>query len=151
MVTMNSLRARQRQRFRRELLVGSVRYRLLGGLGLLVLAMWYGSWAAAHLARHGAERDAFDRPVVNFASRIVTAPDVEVRFVPKTEDEVYLLAVVRAQQDTVFGVTLLLFRWILTSVVAGMGMVLLTAGATEWEVRSALASAQTPGAMTAEP
>lgn len=137
---MTSTRDRQRQRFRRDLLVGPLRRRLLGGLALLVVAIAYGGWAAVHLARPGAERDTFDGPVVRFASRIVTAPDVDVPFAPGSENEVYLLAVIRAQQDVVFGVTLLLFRCGAATVLAGLGLVLLTAGATEWEVRSALAT-----------
>lgn len=137
---MTTIRDRQRQRFKREFLVGAARHRLFGGLVLLVLALWYGAWSAAHLTRPGAERDTFDRPIVRFASTLVTAPDVEVPFSPKTENEVYLLAVVRSQQDIVFGVTLLLFRCGAAAIMAGLGLVLLTAGATEWEVRSALAS-----------
>lgn len=134
---MDDERNRQ-HRFRRELLVGPLRHRLLGGLALLVLSLWYGTWAAAHLARPGAERDTFDAPVVRFASRLVTAPDVDVPFDARTENEVYLLAIVRAQQDIVFGVTLLLLRCGSAAIVAGLGLVLLTAGATEWEVRSSL-------------
>ena len=43
----------------------------------------------------------------------------------------------RDQQDLLFGITVLLLRLVVTGTVAGVGLILLTAGSTEWELRSA--------------
>lgn len=115
---------------------GRARVRVLAGFGIMVLGLAYGSWAAGRLGHRGAERAAFDQPIVRAAGQIVWAPDRLPDLRPQTSNEVLLLALVRDQQDMVFGLTLLLFRAILALTVGGLGMVLLTAGSTEWELAS---------------
>lgn len=123
-------------RFDRKALRGRSRRNLAGGLLLLILSLAYGSWATARLATRGAERTTFDTPVVRVAASLVTSPDVRPDFDPKTSTEFYLLAVITDQQDILFGLTLLVLRLLVAGTAAGLGLVLLTAGATEWEVRS---------------
>lgn len=48
------------------------------------------------------------------------------------------------RQDALFGMTVLALRLIVALTVAGLGLVLLTAGSTEWELRSELAATSTP-------
>lgn len=123
-------------RFDRRLLSGRTRRNLFGGLLLLAAGLGYGTWAIARLASRGAEPHAFDVPVIRVASTLVIPPDVRPAFTPTTDDETYLLAVITDQQDILFGLTVLLLRLVVAGTVAGLGLVLLTAGATEWEVRS---------------
>ena len=127
---------RPRKPFRWSALHGRALHRLLAGLLLMTVAAAYGSWGLRRLAHRGAERDAFDRPVVAVAERLVLPPDVQPAFEPATDNERLLLAVITDQQDALFGLTVLLLRALLIAVVAGFGLVLLTAGSTEWEVRS---------------
>lgn len=56
--------------------------------------------------------------------------------VPENNRELYLVTVISDQQDTMFGLTLLVLRMILALTIGGFGLVLMTAGATEWEVLS---------------
>jgi hypothetical protein len=128
-------------RFRRSALNRRARWRLVGGLLLLFLSLAYATWGAARLGTAGDDGRALDRPLVGVAARM-TAP--LRRFVPqgepRTEDEQMLRAIVRDQQDVVFGLTVLLLRLVLASTVGGLGLVLLTAGSTEWELRSEVAT-----------
>ncbi|MGE0448912.1 MAG: hypothetical protein AB7Q29_04945 [Vicinamibacterales bacterium] len=136
------LRRRRPSRFDRRLLRGRALRNLAGGLLLLTIGLGYGTWSTARLAMRGAERTTFDGAVVRFAGSIVRAPDVRPSFRAKTGDEAYLLAVINDQQDILFGLTLLLLRLLIAGTSAGLGLVLSTAGATEWEVRSELARAE---------
>ena len=131
----------QRARFRIDALNRRARWRMLAGLALLFLSLAYATVAGKGLGQPGLEADALDRPVVRMASTL-TAP--LRRFVPggepRTEDERLLRALVRDQQDVVLGLTVLLLRLVVASTVGGLGLVLLTAGATEWELRSEAAA-----------
>jgi hypothetical protein len=123
---------------------GRARTRVLFGVAVLAVALAYGTWATRRLGERGAERATFDQPLVRTAARLIQAPDRLPRIEPRTSVEVELLAVARDQQDVLFGLTVLLLRLLLTGTVAGLGMVLLTAGSTEWELASAAARAAAP-------
>ncbi len=47
-----------------------------------------------------------------------------------------MVTVISDQQDVLVGMTVLLLRLVIALTAGGLGLVLLTAGATEWEVRS---------------
>ncbi len=115
---------------------GRVRTRMVMGVALLTLALGYGTWATNRLAYRGSERSTFDQPVVEAAGRVVRRPDRIPDLPTRTTTELELSAVARDQQDMLFGLTVLLARLLVAAPVAGLGLVLLTAGATEWEVRS---------------
>jgi hypothetical protein len=139
--TVSVAPALPRSRFRRDALNRRARWRLLGGLAILFLSLGYGTWAASRLGKAGLEAAALDRPVIRVATRMTAPlrrylPEGE----PKTDDEMLLRAVVRDQQDVVFGLTVLVLRLVLASTVGGLGLVLLTAGSTEWELRSEAAA-----------
>lgn len=123
-------------RFSWDVFAGRIRRRIFTGLLLLAVAVGYGTWAGRRLAERGAERSAFDQPLVGVAGRVVRRldriPDVRER----TFAEAELAAIARDQQDLLFGLTVLLLRLVATGTVAGLGLVLLTAGSTEWEIRS---------------
>jgi hypothetical protein len=102
----------------------------------------YGGWAAVHLGRRGADTTAWDQVLVNTAMRMVPPP-VHLRTIqPRNDRELYLMTVVSDQQDILSGLMVFVLRMILSATVAGLGLVLLVAGATEWEVRSALTGAR---------
>jgi hypothetical protein len=125
---------------------GRVRSRVLLGVAILSIALTYGTWATQRLAQRGSERGTFDQPIVSAAGRLVQRPD-RIPVVPiRTETELELSAVARDQQDLLFGLTVLLLRLLLTGSVAGLGLILLTAGSTEWELRSELPRASDPPA-----
>ncbi len=124
-------------RFAWSLFTGRVRTRVLAGALVLAVALSYGGWAARRLGQRGSERQTFDHALVSAAGRIVQRPD-RVPDVPTTTTlELELAAVARDQQDLLFGITVLLLRLVVTGTVAGVGLILLTAGSTEWELRSA--------------
>lgn len=123
-------------RFGRALLTGRCRRNLVVGLALLVLAVGYGSWGAYHFAQRGADADTFDKPVVRAALRMVPPPFHLKDVFPRTDRELYLSTVISDQQDVMFGLALFILRMIVSLTLGGLGLVLLTAGATEWEVRS---------------
>lgn len=108
----------------------------MAGLLVLVLAAAYGTWAAWRLGERGGDARAFDRPIVELAQRLTSLPEALRGARPQTQREVYLMAVIGHQQDTMRGLTVLVLRMILTVTVAGLGLVLLTAASTEWEIRS---------------
>lgn len=119
---------------------GRVRTRILLGIVILALSLGYGTWATRRLSNRGSERATFDQALVSMAGEVVRRPD-SVPDVPATTSvEVELLAVARDQQDLLFGLTVLLLRLVVAGTVAGGGLVLLTAGSTEWELRSQAAS-----------
>ena len=131
--------ARVSQRFRWSLFQGRCRRNLLVGLVLCVVAGAYGSWAAHRLANRGADARAFDRPLVSLAQSLVRPPAGVRAFRPQTTGEFYLLTEVSDQRDVLEGLTAFLLRLIIVMTGGALGMVLLTAGATEWEIRSGYA------------
>jgi len=121
------------------------RTRLLVGLVLLVIGLGYGSWAALRFGIRGGAASGFDRPIVNVARSLVPAPFVTQTMRPTNNRELVMMSTVFAQHDTVTGFAVLLLRLIAALTVVGFGLVLLTAGSTEWEVRSEFARARTGG------
>jgi hypothetical protein len=102
---------------------------------LLAASLAYGTWGTRRLAERGSERQTFDRPLVAMAGRLVRPPDTFPMPRVTTPLELELSALVRDQQDLLFGLTVLLFRVVASATVGGLGLVLLTAGSTEWELR----------------
>jgi hypothetical protein len=118
---------------------GRCRARLLAGLALMVLGLGYATWGTARLA--GADvRSRIDGPVVDFARRLVAPPQLPHGFRAANDRERMLVGALVGRQDALFGLTLLVLRSIVAMTVAGLGLVLLTAGSTEWEIRSELAA-----------
>ena len=124
------------RRFQWAAFRGRCRRNLVSGLVLLAVVGAYGIWAGQRFSRRGADLSAFDQPLVRAAARMVPPP-VHLRTIqPSNSRELYLATVVSDQQDVMFGLSVLLLRLIVTMTLGGLGLVLLTAGATEWEVRS---------------
>jgi hypothetical protein len=123
-------------RFDRSVFRGRCRRNLLGGLLLLLLGCAYGWWGAHQFQQRGADRTAFDQPLVRAAQRMVPWPRHLKNVQPENDRELYLSAVITDQQDVMTGLVLLALRMIAALTAAGLGLVLVTAGATEWEVRS---------------
>jgi hypothetical protein len=123
-------------RFQRSAFRGRCRRNLAAGLVFLALATTYGMWAGARFGRRGADAGAFDRPIVRAAGQLARAPEHLKTIRPANDRELYLAAVVSDQQDLIFGLTALVLRMIVVLTIGGLGLVLLTSGATEWEVRS---------------
>jgi hypothetical protein len=73
---------------------------------------------------------------VRAAQRMVPPPKHLKDVWPENSRELYLAAVITDQQDVMFGLVLLMIRMIAAATAGGLGLVLVTAGATEWEVRS---------------
>ena len=127
-------------RFHWSVLRGRCRRNLLGGLVLLLMAIAYGTWAGNRFRTRGADATAFDQPIVRAATQMVTAPPHLLGIKPQNDREVYLVTVVSDQQDVMLGLVVLLLRTIVALTVGGLGLVLTTAGATEWEIRSEVAA-----------
>jgi len=123
-------------RFSLEVFRGQVRSRVVLGAVILALALTYGTWATRRLAQRGSERHTFDQVLVSAAGQLVQRPDRVPDIPVRTSTEVELSAVARDQQDLLFGLTVLLLRLLATGTVGGLGLILLAAGSTEWEVRS---------------
>jgi hypothetical protein len=103
---------------------------------MLLIAGGYAIWAASHLSVRNSDDRAFDQVFVS-AARSVTALPAQVQGItPQSNRELYLKAVITDQQDLMFGMALFMLRMIVTVTVGGLGMVLLTAASTEWEIRS---------------
>jgi hypothetical protein len=115
---------------------GRVRSRVVLGVVILALALSYGTWSTQRLSQRGSERQTFDQPLVSAAGRLVQRPDRIPHVLTRTQTELELSAVARDQQDLLFGLTVLLLRLLMAGTVAGLGLVLLSAGSTEWEIRS---------------
>jgi hypothetical protein len=127
----------QSRRFSWRALRGRCRLCLIAGLVALTLAGSHGIWAARRFGRRGSDAQAFDQPLVRLAAQL-THPPAGLRGIePRNNEELYLVTVISDQQDTLFGLTVFVLRMIGTVTAAGIGLVLLTAGATEWEIRSA--------------
>lgn len=127
-------------RYRWSALNGRARRRLLGGTLLLVAALAYAGFAGAALARRGADDRAFDQPLVRLAVRMNPQPPHLFMYQPQNGREAYLSAVIRDQRDMVIGLTALVLRLIASVTVGGFGLILMTAGSIEWEVRSEAAA-----------
>jgi len=127
-------------RFHWSVLRGRCRRNLLGGLVLLLVALAYGIWAGNRFRSRGADATAFDQPIVRAAAGMVTAPPHLRTVKPQNDREVYLMAVVSDQHDVMLGLLVILLRLIVALTIGGLGLVLTTAGATEWEIRSEVAA-----------
>ena len=103
---------------------------------MLVVAGGHAIWAADHLSVRGADDRAFDQVLVSAARSVTALPDPVLQIKPQSDNELYLKAVVTDQQDLMFGMALFMLRMIVTLTIGGLGMVLLTAASTEWEIRS---------------
>jgi hypothetical protein len=123
-------------RFDRSLFRGRCRRNLLTGLALMLLGCVYGGWGAHQFGQRGADRWAFDQPLVRTAQQMVPPPTHLKNVWPENDRELYLSAVITDQQDVMFGLVLLILRMILALTSGGLGLVLVAAGATEWEVRT---------------
>jgi hypothetical protein len=123
-------------RFAWSALHGRCRRRLVAGLVVLAIALAYAVWVGRQFGRRGGDQRAFDQPLVRLAADLTRLPPPLRGFQPRNNDEMYLLAVITDQQDTLFGLTLLVMRLIPALTLMGVGLLLLTAGSTEWEIRS---------------
>jgi hypothetical protein len=123
-------------RFDRFAFRGRCRRNLLTGLVLMALGVAYGSWGAWQFGQRGADARAFDQPMVRAAQRMVPLPKHLKDVWPENSRELYLAAVITDQQDVMLGLVLFMLRMIAALTAGGLGLVLVTAGATEWEVRS---------------
>jgi len=123
-------------RFRWSALNGRARRRLaIGGL-LLAAALAYAWFAGAHFARRGADERAFDQPLVRLAVRMNPLPAHLFLYEPRTDREIYLAAAFRDQRDIAIGLTALVLRMIGAVTAGGFGLIMMTAGSIEWEIRS---------------
>ena len=123
-------------RYRWSALNRRARRRLLAGSLLLLAAVAYAAFAGFHMARRGADARAFDQPVVRLAARMNPLPVHLFMYEPQTGREDYLAAVIRDQRDMTIALTALVFRMIAAMTAGGFGVILMTAGSIEWEVRS---------------
>ena len=103
---------------------------------MLLVAGGHAIWAANHLSVRGSDDRAFDQVLVSAARSVTALPEQALALTPQTDRELYLKAVVTDQQDLMFGMALFMLRMIVTVTIGGLGMVLLTAASTEWEIRS---------------
>ena len=129
-------RTRPGSRFRWAALRGRCRRNLAAGLVLLAVAIVYGIYAGQRFGGRGNDRNNFDQPVVDLATRLNPPPAHLGSIQPRNNRELYLVTVVSDQQDIILGLTVLVFRMIATLTIGGLGLVLLSAGSVEWEVRS---------------
>jgi len=136
MSRMSMRLARASTRFKWSVFRGRCRRNLLAGLALFVLAAPYGIWAAERFATRGADAHAFDGGLVRLAERMISRPAYLRMIQPQNGRELYLVTVISDQRDVLVGMTVLVLRLIVVLTASGLGLVLMTAGATEWEVRS---------------
>lgn len=127
-------------RFVWSALRGACRRRLIAGLVLLALALGYGIYAGRQFGRRGSDAHVLDQPLVRAARGLTPAPRHLRSIEPANDRELYLVTVISDQQDVTFGLTLLILRTIVALTLGGLGLVLLTAGSTEWEIRSETAA-----------
>lgn len=123
-------------RFHWSALRGRCKRRIVAGLILLLVAALYATYAGQRFGTRGNDDGVFDQQLARLG-HLMTPPPVHMRSIsPQNERELYLVTVVKDQQDITFGLTMLVLRMIATLTVGGIGLVLLTAGSTEWEIRS---------------
>ena len=127
-------------RYRWSALNGRARRRLAVGGALLAAALAYAWFAGAHFARRGADEGAFDQPLIRLAVRMNPLPAHLFMYEPRTEGEIYLAAAFRDQRDVAIGLTVFVLRMIGAVTAGGFGLILMTAGSIEWEVRSEAAA-----------
>lgn len=123
-------------RFAWSALRGRCRRSLLTGVVLVAVAMAYGLFAGRQFGQRGSDDHVFDQPLVRAARAMTPTPRHLGTITPENTRELYLVTVISDQQDVTFGLTLLILRSIIVLTLGGLGMVLLTAGSTEWEIRS---------------
>jgi len=127
-------------RFRWSALNRRARRRLGGGFVLLLAALAYAGFAGFNMARRGADERAFDQPLVRLAVRMNPLPPHLFMYEPQTEREIYLAAAFRDQRDMAIALTALVLRLIGAVTAGGFGVILMTAGSIEWEIRSEAAA-----------
>ena len=103
---------------------------------MLLVAGGHALWAADRLSARGSDERAFDQVLVSAARSATALPGPVREITPQSDRELYLKAVITDQQDLMFGMALFMLRMIVTVTVGGLGIVLLTAASTEWELRS---------------
>ena len=123
-------------RFRWSALNRRARRRLAGGFVLLVTALAYAAFAGFAMASRGADERAFDRPLVRLAARLNPLPAHLFMYEPRTDGELYLAAAFRDQRDMAIALTAFVLRMIAAVTAGGFGLILMTAGSIEWEIRS---------------
>ncbi len=123
-------------RFAWSALRGRCRRSLIGGIILVSVSTGYVIYSGRQFGRRGSDAHVFDQPLVRAARAMTPAPRHLSTITPENTRELYLVTVISDQQDVTFGLTLLILRSILVLTLGGLGMVLLTAGSTEWEIRS---------------
>ena len=109
---------------------------MFAGLLLLVGASVYAAFAGTVFSQRGQDVRALDRPLALAALRMTPVPMHLASVRPENNRELYLVTVITDQHDVMFGMTLLVLRMIVALVAGGLGLVFLTAGSTEWEIRS---------------
>jgi len=127
-------------RFRWSTLRGRCRRQLVAGALILAAAAGYAWFAGVHMARRGSDQRAFDQPLVSLAVRLTPLPVHLFQYEPRNDRELYLATVIKDQRDMITALTALLLRMVVAVTAGGIGLVLLTAGSTEWEIRSETAS-----------
>jgi hypothetical protein len=127
-------------RFRWSALNARARRRLLAGLALLLAALAYGAFAGFTLARRGADQRAFDQPLARLAAGMNPLPPHLFMYEPRTDRELYLAAAFGDQRDMSVALTAFIMRMILSVTAGGFGLILMTAGSIEWELRSEAAA-----------
>lgn len=127
-------------RFRWSALNRRARRRLAAGFVLLLLALAYAGVAGFNMARRGADERAFDQPLVRLAGRMNPLPPHLFMYEPQTERELYLAAAFRDQRDMSLALTAFVLRLIASVTAGGFGLILMTAGSIEWEIRSEAAA-----------
>jgi hypothetical protein len=123
-------------RFRWSALNRRARTRLAGGFVLLLAALAYAAFAGFGLASRAADERAFDSALVRLATRMNPLPGDLFLYEPRTEREIYLAAAFRDQRDMAVALTAFVLRMIAAVTVGGFGLILMTAGSIEWEIRS---------------
>jgi hypothetical protein len=122
--------------FRWAALRGRCRFRIIAGLLLLLIAAGYGAYAGQRFGSRGNDERALDSALARVGHALTPPPVHMGGITPLNDRELYLVTVISDQQDVMFGLTMLILRGIATLTIAGVGLVLLTAGSTEWELRS---------------
>ncbi len=128
------------RRFRWSALNARARRRLTAGFGLLLVALAYAAFGGFMLARRGADKRAFDRPLVRLAAGMNPLPPHLFMYEPGTDRELYLATAFQDQRDMSVALTAFILRMILSVTAGGFGLILMTAGSIELELRSEAAA-----------